>query len=92
MALHIVQQDALCSASLPRRCLAASWFGGGGGGTSPGIVGGGGGGSSFVNTGLSMDLVVLQGIGRIPGVNERPPSRQNSFPVDLPVGLYRDLR
>ncbi|CAN0365010.1 unnamed protein product [Ectocarpus sp. 12 AP-2014] len=46
----------------------SGWFGGGGGGTSPGIVGGGGGGSCFVNTAFSMDLVVLQGIGRIPGM------------------------
>lgn len=37
------------------------FFGGGGGGTSPGIAGGGGGGSSYVNTELVMDYVVLQG-------------------------------
>lgn len=53
------------------RISAVSWFGGGGGGTSPGIVGGGGGGSCFVNTALSMDLVVLQGTGRIPGEKRR---------------------
>lgn len=51
--------------------FAVSWFGGGGGGTSPGIVGAGGGGSCFVNTALAMDLVVLQGTGRIPGAKRQ---------------------
>lgn len=43
------------------------WFGGGGGGTSPGIVGGGGGGSSFINTAVTTDFIVLQGIRRQAG-------------------------
>ncbi|CAM9295206.1 unnamed protein product [Ectocarpus sp. 12 AP-2014] len=64
----------------------SGWFGGGGGGTSPGIVGGGGGGSCFVNTAFSMDLVVLQGIGRIPGGTDKTPPRARGFAEDDIVG------
>ncbi|CAM9728738.1 unnamed protein product [Scytosiphon promiscuus] len=64
----------------------SGWFGGGGGGTSPGIVGAGGGGSCYINTALSMDFVVLQGVGRVSGGTNKAPPRARGFSEDDIVG------
>jgi len=53
----------------------AGVFGGGGGGTSPGIAGGGGGGSSFADTTVCKDVVILQGDCNFPGGMKHGPPK-----------------